>query len=62
MQEAELDYVKQLIADISSGELGGIEWWRAIHAGELGDAPPPPGAPWMEHAGESAFEERNIDA
>jgi DNA-binding PadR family transcriptional regulator len=61
MQEAELDYVKQLIADISTGTLGGIEWWRAIHAGELADAPPPPGAPWMAHAGESAFEERSSD-
>jgi DNA-binding PadR family transcriptional regulator len=61
MQEAELDYVRQLIADISSGQLGGIEWWRAIHAGELADAPPPPGAPWMAHTGESAFEARSSD-
>ncbi len=62
MQVAELEYVRQLIADISSAELGGIEWWRAIHAGELADAPPPPGAPWMAHTGETAFEERSSDA
>jgi DNA-binding PadR family transcriptional regulator len=62
MQVAELDYVRQLIADISSAELGGIEWWRAIHAGELADAPLPPGAPWMAHTGETAFEERSSDA
>jgi DNA-binding PadR family transcriptional regulator len=61
MQEAELGYVRQLIADISSGELGGMEWWRAIHAGDLADAPPPPGAPWMAHSGETAFEERSSD-
>jgi len=61
MQEAELGYVRQLIADIASGELGGMEWWRAIHAGDLADAPPPPGAPWMAHSGETAFEERSSD-
>jgi DNA-binding PadR family transcriptional regulator len=47
IREAELAYVKQLIADIASGELGGLEWWRTIHAGDLADAPPP-GTPWTE--------------
>ena len=32
LREAELDYVRQLIADIASGALDGIEWWRDIHA------------------------------
>jgi DNA-binding PadR family transcriptional regulator len=31
LKQAELDYVKQLIADISSGALEGLGWWRAIH-------------------------------
>ena len=37
----------------------GRDNWR--HAGELADAPPPPGAPWMAHAGDTAFEERSSD-
>jgi DNA-binding PadR family transcriptional regulator len=61
MHEAELGYVKQLIADISSGELGGIEWWRAIHSGEWAEVPPPPGAPWMDHAPDPVFEQRSSD-
>jgi DNA-binding PadR family transcriptional regulator len=48
MREAELDYVKQLIAEIASGELGGLEWWRTIHTGDPADAPPPSGAPWTQ--------------
>jgi DNA-binding PadR family transcriptional regulator len=51
MREAELAYVKSLIADIASGELGGIDWWRAVHDGDLAEAPPPPGMPWSEHIG-----------
>jgi DNA-binding PadR family transcriptional regulator len=38
LREAELGYVRRLIADIESGALDGIEWWRAIH--ERGDEPP----------------------
>jgi len=38
LREAELGYVQRLIADIESGALDGIEWWRAIH--ERGDVPP----------------------
>jgi DNA-binding PadR family transcriptional regulator len=33
MREAELGYVRELIGEIAAGTLGGIEWWRAIHAG-----------------------------
>jgi DNA-binding PadR family transcriptional regulator len=44
MRQAELEYVSRLIADISSEALDGIDWWHAIHAGDLADAPPPPGA------------------
>jgi len=31
LKEAELDYVKRLIRDISSGTLEGLAWWRAVH-------------------------------
>jgi len=31
LREAELDYVRRLIADIESGSLAGIEWWTAVH-------------------------------
>jgi DNA-binding PadR family transcriptional regulator len=48
MREAELAYVKQLIADIASGELGGLEWWRTIHTDDRADATPPSGAPWTQ--------------
>jgi DNA-binding PadR family transcriptional regulator len=46
MHEAELAYVKELVADVAAGEFGGIDWWRTIHATGLEDAPPPPGAPY----------------
>jgi len=50
MRETELGYVRALIADISAGTLGGIEWWRSIHSGEFAEPPPPPGAPWAAPA------------
>jgi DNA-binding PadR family transcriptional regulator len=31
LREAELGYVRSLIADIRSGALEGMSWWRAIH-------------------------------
>jgi DNA-binding PadR family transcriptional regulator len=42
LRESELDFVRALITDISSGALEGIEWWREIHerADEPGWAPP----------------------
>lgn len=43
LREAELGYVRQLIADISSGALDGTAWWREIHArADDGPVPPPP--------------------
>ena len=32
LREAELDYVRQLIREIEGGTLGGVDWWRQIHA------------------------------
>jgi hypothetical protein len=32
--EAELDWLRTLVADIESGALEGLEWWSQIHAGE----------------------------
>jgi DNA-binding PadR family transcriptional regulator len=42
LRETELEYVRSLIADIKSGALEGIDWWREIHerADEPGWAPP----------------------
>ncbi len=31
LREAELDYVRRLAADIESGSLDGVEWWKTIH-------------------------------
>ena len=31
LREAELDFVKRLIADIESGSLEGVEWWTEVH-------------------------------
>jgi len=42
LREAELGYVRQLIADISSGALDGSQWWREIHARNDDDPVPPP--------------------
>jgi DNA-binding PadR family transcriptional regulator len=40
LRGAELGYVRTLIADIESGALDGIEWWRDVH--ERDDEPFPP--------------------
>lgn len=42
LREAELSYVRQLIADITSGALDGLEWWRQIHDGSDEPVLPPP--------------------
>jgi DNA-binding PadR family transcriptional regulator len=42
LREAELGYVRQLIADIESGALDGMQWWRAIHDGSDDPVVPPP--------------------
>jgi DNA-binding PadR family transcriptional regulator len=50
LREAELGYVRQLIADIESGALDGAAWWREIHE-RPGDEPPPPpplGSGWPD--------------
>jgi DNA-binding PadR family transcriptional regulator len=38
LREAELGYVRRLIADIESGALDGLDWWREMH--ERADEPP----------------------
>jgi DNA-binding PadR family transcriptional regulator len=48
MRRAELDYTRQLIADILAGDLDGVEWWHRLHR-EDGPPPPPPNAgSWPE--------------
>jgi len=42
LREAELGYVRQLIADIESGALDGAAWWRDIHERPDDEPPPPP--------------------
>jgi DNA-binding PadR family transcriptional regulator len=42
LREAELRYVRQLIADITSGELDGLEWWQGIHDSSDDPVVPPP--------------------
>ena len=42
LREAELGYVRQLIADIESGALGGTSWWREMHARADDEVVPPP--------------------
>jgi DNA-binding PadR family transcriptional regulator len=44
LREAELSYVRRLMADISSGALDGTAWWREMQA-RADDEPAPP-APW----------------
>jgi DNA-binding PadR family transcriptional regulator len=42
LREAELGYVRQLIADIGSGALDGTSWWREMHARPDDEPVPPP--------------------
>jgi DNA-binding PadR family transcriptional regulator len=42
LREAELGYVRQLTADIESGALDGLEWWRGIHDSSDDPVVPPP--------------------
>jgi hypothetical protein len=32
--EAELDFARRLAADMESGALDGVDWWRAVHRGD----------------------------
>jgi hypothetical protein len=52
LREAELTYVRKLAAEIASGSLEGIEWWREVH--ERADDPVwlPPSAGDAEEARE----------
>jgi DNA-binding PadR family transcriptional regulator len=52
--ECELDFARRLAADIESGALGGVDWWRAVHQGDgdpvllppvLSSPPPDPHTP-----------------
>jgi DNA-binding PadR family transcriptional regulator len=60
LRQAERDYVAQLIDDIGTGALGGVEWWRAIHGGG-DDDPPPPGFPWRDRADGDPHERSSSD-
>jgi DNA-binding PadR family transcriptional regulator len=40
--QAELDYVRQLVRDIESGALEGIQWWRDVHERAFEPAWAPP--------------------
>ena len=42
LREAELGYVRQLVADIESGALDGTAWWREMHTWDDDDPVPPP--------------------
>jgi DNA-binding PadR family transcriptional regulator len=42
LREAELGYVRQLVADIESGALDGTAWWREMHTRSDDDPMPPP--------------------
>jgi DNA-binding PadR family transcriptional regulator len=42
LREAELGYVRQLAADISSGALDGTAWWHEMHTRNDDDPVPPP--------------------
>jgi DNA-binding PadR family transcriptional regulator len=39
LREAELDYVRQLAAEIANGTLDGVEWWKSIHEPEGSSRP-----------------------
>jgi DNA-binding PadR family transcriptional regulator len=42
LREAELEFVNQLISDIDSGSLDGLEWWNLIHDPTQSGPPPKP--------------------
>jgi DNA-binding PadR family transcriptional regulator len=41
LTETELAYTRQLVKDITSGQLEGMEWWRGIHEGGADTVWPP---------------------
>ena len=56
LREAELGYVRQLIDDMRAGTLGGLTWWRELHARGAGEPAPPLTGLWIsaddKHTGE----------
>jgi DNA-binding PadR family transcriptional regulator len=50
LRRAELVWIRQLVADIESGTLGGIEPWRAWHESGRREWPQPHGADWSSIA------------
>src|SRR5271156_2082858 len=40
--EAELDFTRSLASDIVSGALGGVDWWKSVHAGSSEPVALPP--------------------
>ena len=48
--EAELDFARRLAADIESGALDGVDWWRAVHRG---GADPPQLPPFTDQLSET---------
>jgi DNA-binding PadR family transcriptional regulator len=49
LRASELEFVRALIEEISSGTLEGLEWWHAIHSGAP-DTPPPIGVARLDAA------------
>jgi DNA-binding PadR family transcriptional regulator len=41
LREVELDFVRRLVADIESGALEGVQWWRAVHEHPASPIPQP---------------------
>jgi hypothetical protein len=44
LREAELAYIRQLMADINDETLDGLDLWKRIHRGEELELPAPPRA------------------
>lgn len=42
MKEAELEWVRRLCREISTGTLEGVAWWKSVHAGPEYPVPSPP--------------------
>jgi len=40
--EAELEFTRGLVADIGSGALGGVDWWKSVHDGDREPVALPP--------------------
>jgi len=48
LREAELEFVRRLVADIRADVITGIGWWRALHADDGPPSPPPFVERWPE--------------